>query len=230
VVHATGVGSPFEYKISNNNYVPTNSFGQLLPGYYRIGVRNSNHCLWDSVAEIKPYINVPFNFTINKKEPTCRDVNSGELRVNISGAEAPYTFTVYNKTYSSGESAILPPGRYPVYIMNNGQCIVQSTEVALELLYEPECDRVSIPNAFSPNNDGNNDLFRPIHSPYVTQVSMTIYNRYGQVVFRSGPLQPAWDGKYNGRQADLGSYAWVVTYVDFSGKPKKMNGLVLVMR
>jgi gliding motility-associated-like protein len=230
VVHATGVGSPFEYNISNYNYVPTNTFDQLVPGYYRIGVRNSNHCLWDSVAEIKPYVGAPFDFTIHTKEPTCRDTSGGELRINITGGEAPYTFLVNNQSYASGETVMLPSGRYPVYIKNNGDCTVKSMEVDLVLKYEPECDRVSMPNAFSPNNDGNNDLFRPIHSPYVKQVSMTIYNRYGQVVFRSSPLQPAWNGKHNGRQADLGSYAWVLTYVDFNGKPQKMNGLVLVIR
>jgi hypothetical protein len=158
VVHATGVGSPFEYNISNNNYVPTNTFDHLMPGYYRIGVRNSNHCLWDSVAEIKPYVGAPFNVAINKKEPTCSDINSGELRVNITGAEAPYTFMLNNHSYPSGETVMLPPGRYPVYIKNNGDCTVQSMQVDLALKYDPACDRVSMPNAFSPNNDGNNDL------------------------------------------------------------------------
>jgi gliding motility-associated-like protein len=230
VIHATGAGSPFTYNLNNGNYFPRNSFDRLAPGTYSIGIRNSNFCFFDSSVEIKPYIKQPLNITVGKRDPTCAVINSGELRVNISGAEAPYFFKVNNKTYNSGETAFLPPGEYPIIILNSGQCEIDSTREELVLQYSSDCNRMSMPNVFSPNNDGNNDVFRPIHSPYITQVQLAIYNRYGQMIFRSSPEQPGWDGRLKGQPVNIGNYAWVLTYRDFNGQPQKMNGLVLVIR
>ncbi|MCC6371628.1 MAG: gliding motility-associated C-terminal domain-containing protein [Bacteroidia bacterium] len=80
----------------------------------------------------------------------------------------------------------------------------------------------NIPNAFSPNGDGNNDWFKPLGSAaYVTDYQLTIWNRWGQEVFRStDPTGAGWDGNYNGQQALTGVYAYVITYKNIYGESK----------
>ncbi len=69
--------------------------------------------------------------------------------------------------------------------------------------------KIFIPEAFSPNNDGNNDRFRPQGS-FVLDYNLKIYNRWGELVFESNDRQKAWDGTYQGEEAPTGVYQYVV--------------------
>lgn len=61
------------------------------------------------------------------------------------------------------------------------------------------------PNAFTPNNDGLNDLYQ-IYSRGVRKITWTVHNRWGQLVFRSYDLSDGWDGTVNGKEANEGVY------------------------
>lgn len=61
------------------------------------------------------------------------------------------------------------------------------------------------PNAFTPNNDGLNDVFQ-IFSRGVRKITWTVHNRWGQLVFRSYDLNDGWDGTVNGKEANQGVY------------------------
>lgn len=231
-IGANGVGSPFSYSFNNAGYVSSTRFDKLAPGSYPIRIRNRNLCEWDTTAHIPAYAKLPVDFTVSKVDPNCKEIVSGEVRVNISGAEMPYSFRVDNNLYSSGDVAFARPGEYTIEILNRDQCMLDTAHVSLNLVIEPDCDRVSVPNAFSPNNDGNNDRFRAIHGPYIRNVVLTVYNRYGQVIHRSSDSQSpsGWDGMYAGKSLDQGAYPWTLTYVDFRGEKKKLNGLVMLVR
>lgn len=229
-IQANGVGSPFQYSVNNGGFVSANRITQLAPGVHTLTVRNSNSCQWDSAFEIIAYPKHPVNISTSKVDPTCKEIESGELRVNVSGTEAPYYFRFNNRLYNAGDMVKSGPGNFSIPILNKDQCVVDSAKVSLDLVYEPECDRVSMPNAFSPNNDGNNDVFRPIHSPYVRNVVLTVYNRYGQVIYRSADGHSGWNGMLSGRSVDQGAYPYTLTYTIYSGEKKKLNGLVMLVR
>jgi len=75
-----------------------------------------------------------------------------------------------------------------------------------------------IPNAFSPNNDGMNDQFRPqITSCKLDDYKLSIYNRWGQQLFNSNDINIGWLGTNNGEPVEIGVYIYVVEY--------KANGL-----
>ncbi len=76
----------------------------------------------------------------------------------------------------------------------------------------PEIDRsVFIPNAFSPNGDGNNDEFHVQIGPDVTGLLLTIYDRWGQEIFRTTELRAGWNGTYGDKQnANIGTYQYVL--------------------
>lgn len=68
-----------------------------------------------------------------------------------------------------------------------------------------------IPNAFTPNKDGVNDIFRP----YITEAgkyTFSIFNRYGQTVFETHDILGGWDGMQNGKKCPPGVYVWKVAY------------------
>lgn len=71
-----------------------------------------------------------------------------------------------------------------------------------------------IPTAFTPNDDGVNDLFRPVvPSDKIVLIEMSIYDRWGNKVFDSNQsAQFYWDGRYLGSNPAMGVYSWFVTY------------------
>jgi len=62
-----------------------------------------------------------------------------------------------------------------------------------------ECSNYDLPNVFSPNGDGINDIYRPFRTAYVDRVEMTIFNRWGIEVFRTEDPDINWDGKISGK-------------------------------
>ncbi len=71
-----------------------------------------------------------------------------------------------------------------------------------------------VPNAFTPNGDGLNDLFKPIiRCPTVTYL-LRIYNRWGQRVFETADAGAGWDGRFEGEAQPSDLYVWTVEISD----------------
>ncbi len=75
-----------------------------------------------------------------------------------------------------------------------------------------------IPNTFSPNNDGNNDVFYPRGSGVARVQSMRIFNRWGELVFQRSNFAAndpslGWDGTYKGRKAEIDAYVYVIELI-----------------
>ncbi|HVG16881.1 MAG TPA: gliding motility-associated C-terminal domain-containing protein, partial [Chitinophagaceae bacterium] len=89
---------------------------------------------------------------------------------------------------------------------------------------------VFIPNAFTPNGDGKNDVFGVINAVKADQFQLQIYNRWGGLVFRSNNWKDTWDGKVNGLQQAAGTFVWFVKYVDkrTNEKVERKGSLVLI--
>lgn len=88
-----------------------------------------------------------------------------------------------------------------------------------------------VPTGFSPNGDGNNDVFGILGSgKYSNEFEMRIWNRWGQEVFRSTDPTVGWDGNYNGSQAQTGVYAYYITYKNIFNEVKNIKGNVTLVR
>lgn len=89
-------------------------------------------------------------------------------------------------------------------------CIASGTQTIAH--YNPR--KVVVPTAFTPNNDGSNDLFRPLNLQDYPSGEFWIYNRWGNLVFHSvGPtlIDFSWNGKVGGIPQEMGAYTWQVT-------------------
>jgi gliding motility-associated-like protein len=89
---------------------------------------------------------------------------------------------------------------------------------------------VFVPTAFSPNNDGLNDIVRPI-AVGVRQIKyFSIYNRWGQMVFTTTTNGQGWDGKIAGKPQNTGTFVWMVSAIDYTGKRIFLKGTVTLIR
>ena len=91
------------------------------------------------------------------------------------------------------------------------------------------CCIVTFPNAFTPNGDGHNDIFRPITAGNHTIHVFRIVNRWGQTVYESVNERAAWDGTLGGVPQDIGVYYYYLKY-DCGGKTMEEKGDVNLIR
>ena len=85
---------------------------------------------------------------------------------------------------------------------------------------------ITIPNAFTPNGDGINDLWNIENLDIYPKITVTIFNRYGTQVYFSNGYSAPWDGRYNGSQAPLGVYYYIITGVNKT----PLSGYITVLR
>ncbi|MDB5279454.1 MAG: hypothetical protein JWR61_4409 [Ferruginibacter sp.] len=85
-----------------------------------------------------------------------------------------------------------------------------------------------IPSAFTPNGDGLNDCFKVSHFTYMKSVEVTIFNRYGSMVFHTTTDNDCWNGTYRGKAADAGNYVYYIKAEDNCSKFYKKGNLVLI--
>ena len=90
---------------------------------------------------------------------------------------------------------------------------------------------IGMPTGFTPNGDGINDLFQPLGSAqYSKDFDMTVWNRWGQQVFRSIDPSKGWDGYFKGEEALTGVYAYVITYKNIYAESKLLKGNLTLLR
>lgn len=132
--------------------------------------------------------------------------------------------------WSTGERSrsvsIVSPGIYHATVSINNCSSTDSIEI------HNDC-YIDIPNAFSPNGDGINDYFLPrqLLSRGLTGFTMSIYNRWGQVIFESTSLDGSgWDGRLNGMEQPVGVYVYVIDAQFKDGQKQRHQGNVTLMR
>ncbi|HQQ21309.1 MAG TPA: choice-of-anchor L domain-containing protein, partial [Bacteroidales bacterium] len=88
-----------------------------------------------------------------------------------------------------------------------------------------------VPNSFTPNNDGINDLFLPRVTD-VLKYHLVVYDRYGKAIFQTINTEEAWDGTFNGAPCPRGVYTWVITYIRYSAQETELrkSGTVTLIR
>ena len=87
-----------------------------------------------------------------------------------------------------------------------------------------------VPNAFTPNGDGLNDIFRPIPIGMKQINYFKVFNRWGQLMFSTTDQHAGWDGKFRGRPQDPAVYVWIVEGVDFDGNTITQKGSMVLIR
>ncbi|MEO6671104.1 MAG: gliding motility-associated C-terminal domain-containing protein [Ferruginibacter sp.] len=87
-----------------------------------------------------------------------------------------------------------------------------------------------LPNAFTPNGDGLNDVFRVIPAGIAYTEWFRIFNRYGQLVFQTNQYLKGWDGTFQGKKQPIGNYVWILKGVDKNNRVIEMKGTVLLVQ
>lgn len=108
------------------------------------------------------------------------------------------------------------------------------SEEVPEPVVEEEANPFFIPNAFTPNGDGDNDVWRPV-IPELSDYKLCIYNRWGELLFTTNQTAQGWEGNsLRGKDVEAGMYIWELSYVELDEEgnrvPRRQNGTVNLLR
>lgn len=99
-----------------------------------------------------------------------------------------------------------------VIVRDENDC--QATDTVRVTIKDDRCseENIFIPTGFTPNGDGVNDIWK-VRTDNAIEISVAIYNRWGEKVFESTDLSNGWDGSYKGKMSENGSYAYYLTVI-----------------
>ena len=98
-------------------------------------------------------------------------------------------------------------------------------------VFTKDCmEGIYIPTAFTPNNDGKNDIFKPFIFGNIVHYEFTIYNRFGQIVFTTTNPFNGWDGNLKGIQQNEGGFTWTCRYLLLGKADQVKSGSVVLIR
>jgi gliding motility-associated-like protein len=115
------------------------------------------------------------------------------------------------------------PGKYTVSVTNT--C---GTNTDAIVLTQKNCN-IYFPTAFSPNKDGKNDTFKVLTDYVFEMYRLTIYNRWGEIVFETTQPTLGWDGSFKGVVQDTQNFVWMCNYTR-AGITTQLNGMVLLLK
>lgn len=109
--------------------------------------------------------------------------------------------------------------------VNDFGCISKDSVIIVTL---NNATQLEIPNVFSPDGDGKNDLFQVKHNGIKT-FSASIFNRWGKLLFEWNDVANGWDGTVSGKKATDGVYFYVISGTDITDKPFEEKGTVALI-
>lgn len=180
------------------------------------------------------------SFTVNPSAIDARfvqgspadDVPAEVMFINTSTAASDFVWLVDSTLVSEAVNlthTFVLPSSYTVTLIatDEGGC-TDVYSLVIEVSIETE---LYVPNAFTPDNDGINEVFRA-YGPEYDDFRLVVINRWGEQVFESDDMQRGWNGdsKGSGYYAQNDVYMWVVTYTTPRGRREQQSGHVVLIR
>lgn len=171
---------------------------------------NDTACRRDTLITIPVVYNSPPVLTLNKSN----DVNCvlDSAVISASGGLRYSWLPTAAITRQTNNSITVRPQQSTTYIVTATDAQGCTAEDSISVVFTPLGDQqLWVPNAFTPNNDGLNDVIRPRITGRAGKYEFRVYNRWGGLLFLSNNPMQGWDGTHKGEKQPLGTYVYLVT-------------------
>ena len=141
------------------------------------------------------------------------------LTLDVTSEDATY---LWNDASTNSSLTITEPGYYWVVVEND-------CGTSFDGVFVYYSANLIIPTIFSPNQDGLNDLFSITFSGAPPSLfNLSIYNRWGEEIFKTIRVNEDWDGTFNGNPVPEGSYIYIIQYQDHTGKHLQKGSITII--
>jgi gliding motility-associated-like protein len=200
-----------------------------LPGVFYDEARYDNNVDTGTV--------IPFSVTLSPSDTSITRLSAIQLIPQYSGGyPGMYQWepVQYLSCSDCPSPVATPPSsiEYRLTVRNEYGCVATGTTSIKTF----SGGKVNIPNGFTPNNDGHNDVFYVLGSEDVKLIkNFSIFNRWGQKVFEvtnaeANDPKSGWNGLLNGKPADTGTYIYFITIAYGNGSTEVFKGTVTLIR
>lgn len=207
--------SPDEIKWFNAQNIEIStmrSLNNLAPGRYTLVGFGRNTCTNTigvfTVSEASP---PTIDLSAHRKFLSCDGKSVSIQGIQLKGTTAPYTYTWINGNGEQVDDHLnlrnAPLDRYQLQVRDRNNCLVESQWIDF---VELKATLLVIPNSFTPNGDGINDVWEIKGALNYPQANFSVYNRNGNRVFFSRGYTTSFNGSYNGKKLPVGTYYYII--------------------
>ena len=138
--------------------------------------------------------------------------------------------TSYNYLWNTGDTLyfinVSEPNLYSCQVTNSCGRVIDQADISFLNCF----DCIYLPNAFSPNGDGNNDVYQPYSNCPFIYYQLEIYNRWGEKMFETPDIRKAWDGSYKSEPQPMAVYVYHLTFINEVNEATRLKGSITLVR
>lgn len=230
VTEVIGGEEPYLYSINGNTFTEYPLFSNLPAGNYSITIQDASGCEWNSMIEIY----APAEVMVDLGEDIYLELGEStvlQAMTNISSFDLDsmsWTNIDSLECEDCLEQEITPlyTSGYGVFLMNENGCVTEDEVI----VYVNNKKRIFIPNAFSPNGDGYNDVFMIYGGLGIEEIeNFQIFSRWGDLVFEKNNFQPndpstGWNGFFKGKKMNPAVFVFFAKIKYTNGETEIMKG------
>lgn len=221
------IAGAMTYNIDGTTYSPNNVFSGVAPGTYNVTVNNGSCTSTATVATVNavPSLVLALSATPNPVNAgsSVNLVVTGNTAFTVTGWQPAAMFS--NQTATSQTVVVSTPTTFVVSGMTADSC-VDTAQVTVTVKSN---DEVWVPNTFTPNSNGRNDVLY-VYGNSIDRLEFTIWNQWGEKIFTTTDKTKGWDGTGKGKPQPMGVYVYVAKAVLFSGKEVMLKGAINLIR
>lgn len=197
-----------------------NSLTVTVPGKYYVTVTNDKGCIGTDTTMINKVLPLPSKFLPNDTI-ICKE---DSITVKVKPGFNDY---LWNTGLISPSIKIRQPGTFWIEATDINGCRGRDSII----IADKECFKgIYVPTAFTPDNNGLNDTFKPLIRAPLKHYKFSIYNRWGQLIFESNDPFKGWNGERSNLKQDGNIFIWICNYQLENESTKTIKGTVVLIR
>jgi gliding motility-associated-like protein len=233
IIDSVRKGSPpFTFSINNSSFNPQTTFTNIPPGKNTLLIKDKYGCLLNESLTINQ--SEALRIAISPKDTTICATQKMTFKATLlsNNIGVQYLWNQAPSTTNTFPAAIITNTKMTVQAIDKNGCTAIDTAFVNAVYCDTLFARcVLFPSAFSPNRDGLNDTFGAhIGHCEIKKYKMTIYNRWGQMIFHTTNFYQRWNGETNGHIQQEGTYVFNCVWEDALGVAHHVKGSLVLIK
>ncbi len=221
---ANGGSTPYTYSWNTTPVQNSANATGLCAGNYVVTITDAGNCSQTASVTVTQPPSIQANIAVT---PCTDNLSNASATANPSGGATPYSYFWLTTPLQFTQTATgLGPGTYQLIVVDNNNC----PDTVTAFIDICPLDSIFVPNVFTPNGDGTNDIFF-VYTEGYKSLKVDIYDRWGLLIYEWTDLSKGWNGKVkSGANAPDGTYYYILHGEKMVGGFTDMKGFLQLLR